>query len=170
MTTTDSAPWVAVATSPQRGVLADIHPTAVLGEGTVVWSFAVVCAGVRTGTQCAIGSTVYVGRDTVLGDSVRIQGGCHLTDRMTVGHRVFFGPNVTTMNDRHPKVNNQRYRCEPPIIEDDVSIGAGAVILPGVRLGEGCVVGAGAVVTHGVAPYTTVIGNPARPIVRREEE
>jgi len=145
-----------------RGVSADIHPTVKLGQGTVVWSYAVLCAGVKTGENCSVGSTVYIGRNTTLGDGVRINGGCHLTDRMTVGNNVFFGPNVTTMNDRYPRAGNPFYKIEPPIIEDDVSVGAGATILPGVRLGQGCTIGAGAVVTKDVAPWTTVMGCPAR--------
>lgn len=154
---------------PWAHAMTDVHPSVVLGRGTKVWAFAVICADVSIGTNCAIGSTVYIGRHTRLGHDVRVQGGCHLTDRMTIGDRVFFGPNVTTMNDRHPIVNNPKYHCEPPIIDDDVTVGAGACILPGVRLGHGCVVGAGAVVTHDVPPYTTVIGCPAREVTRKTE-
>jgi acetyltransferase-like isoleucine patch superfamily enzyme len=151
-----------------KGIVADVHETAKLGAGTVVWSFAVVCAGVRTGVNCAIGSGVYVGRDAVLGESVRVQDKAHLTDRMVIGDRVFIGPCAVFVNDRHPRVNNPRYRAEPPIVEDDASIGANATILPGVRIGRGAVVGAGAVVTKDVEPYTTVVGNPARVLVREE--
>ena len=62
------------------------------------------------------------------------------------------------------RASSRGYTPHPPMIEDDVSIGAGAGILPGVRLGRGCLVGAGAVVTRDVEPYQTVVGNPARPL------
>lgn len=144
------------------------HPLTViqadLPDDTVVWQFSTVREGVQVGARCVIGSSCYVGVGTSLGDDVRIQDKCHLTDHMAVGSRVFFGPGVVTMNDRHPVVNNPAYKREPPIIEDDVTVGAAAVILPGVRLGRGCVVGAGAVVTKDVAPGITVIGCPARPL------
>ncbi len=149
-----------------KGVVADIHHSVSLGEGTVVWSFAVVCSGVSTGTNCAIGSGVYVGKYVKMGDNVRIQDKAHITDRMLIGNNVFIGPCAVTMNDRNPRVNNPHYKVEPPIVEDDVTIGAGAVILPGVKLGRGCVVGAGAVVTKDVAPWTTVVGLPAARIER----
>lgn len=113
-----------------------------------------------------IGSNVYVGMHTVMGENVRIQHGAFLVRRMKIGDRVFIGPNATFTDDRHPVVNNPRYRPEPPVLEDDVNVGANATILPGVRLGKGCTVGAGAVVTRDVAPYTTVVGNPARRLER----
>lgn len=141
---------------------AEIDPSVDLGAGTVVWAHAVVLGGVTTGPHCAIGSGVYVGRDTVLGESVRVQDKAHLTDRMRCGARVFVGPCATFVNDRHPRVNNPSYHAEPPVVEDDVSVGANATILPGVVLGRGCVIGAGAVVTRSVPPGETWVGNPAR--------
>jgi UDP-2-acetamido-3-amino-2,3-dideoxy-glucuronate N-acetyltransferase len=138
-----------------------VHPTASLGPGTLVWTFATVGAGVQTGSHCAIGSAVYIGADSRLGDSVRIQHGVFLPNRSRVGDRVFIGPNATFTDDRHPVVNHPQYRAEPPIIEDDASIGAGAVVLPGVTIGRGAMVGAGAVVTKDVPPFAVVKGNPA---------
>lgn len=149
--------------------LAKVDAGAVLGPGTQVWDFASVHMGVRTGVNVGIAEHVYVGRYTTIGDRTRISQGSHLTDRMTIGRNCFFGPHVVTCNDRYPKPFNRNYKVEPPLVEDDVSVGAGAVILPGVRLGRGCRVGAGAVVTRDVPPYTTVVGNPARPIKRAEQ-
>jgi acetyltransferase-like isoleucine patch superfamily enzyme len=59
------------------------------------------------------------------------------------------------------------YKPDPPVIGDHAAIGAGAVLLPGVRIGEGAIVGAGTVVTKDVVPWTTVVGIPARPKVSR---
>lgn len=65
-------------------------------------------------------------------------------------------------DDKFPRVNNAAYHAQPPVIEDDASIGAGAVLLPGVRIGRGALVGAGAVVTHDVPAGAVVYGCPAR--------
>jgi acetyltransferase-like isoleucine patch superfamily enzyme len=90
-----------------------------------------------------------------------------------IGNRVSIATNVTLVADSNP--NNSRL-CEEPyvkehliksgpvVIEDDVWLGTNAVVLPGVRVGRGAVVGAGAVVTRDVAPFTVVAGVPARPI------
>jgi acetyltransferase-like isoleucine patch superfamily enzyme len=143
-----------------------VHPSVKLGPGTVVWHGAIVCEGVVTGANCAIGSNAYVGRYTRLGEGVRVQDKAHLTDRMVLGDRVFVGPCAVTMNDRHPRSFNPSYRPEPPVCEADAVIGAGAVLLPGVRIGRGAVVGAGAVVTKDVDDGQTVVGNPAHALVR----
>jgi UDP-2-acetamido-3-amino-2,3-dideoxy-glucuronate N-acetyltransferase len=165
-------PGVAPDTAPTRldGVV--VHPKAhlgdavVLGAGTKIWQFASIMSGARLGAQCAAGPCSFVGINARLGNAVRIQHAAHLTDHIVVGDRVFVGNGVMTTNDRHPIVNNPGFRREPPVIEDDVSIGAGAVILAGVRLGQGCVIGAGAVVTKSVPPFETWVGNPARRLVR----
>lgn len=143
----------------------------VQGSETVVWHHANICNDVVVGKRCVIGSDVYIGRESVLGDDVHIQDKAHLTDHIKVGDRVFIGPGVVTMNDRHPKVNNRdHYKCEPPILEDDCVLGAACVILPGVRIGKGAVVGAGSVVTKDVLPGSTVFGNPARRVPNVKSE
>ena len=144
-----------------KGVMADVHPSVKVGENTSVWSFAVICEGVEIGDNCAIGSGVYVGKGCRIGNWVRIQDKAHITDRMVIEDRVFVGPCAVTMNDKHPVVNNPDYYPCPPYLEEGCSIGAGAAILPGVRVGRGAVIGAGAVVIHDVEANTTVMGCPA---------
>ena len=147
---------------------AAVHRFAELGEGTVVWTFASVGMNTKTGPGCVIGSCAYVGHNCRLGENVHIQHGAFIPNRTVVGDRVFIGPNVSMTDDRHPRVINPQYKAEPPVIDDDASIGAGATLLPGVHIGRGAVVGAGAVVTRDVAPYTTVIGCPAQPLRSQE--
>jgi UDP-2-acetamido-3-amino-2,3-dideoxy-glucuronate N-acetyltransferase len=144
-----------------KGILADIHSSVKFGNNVSVWSFAVICEGVEIGDDCAIGSGVYVGKNCKIGNGVRIQDKAHITDYAIFEDKVFIGPCVVTMNDRYPKVNNPEYRREPPYFEEGCSVGAGAVILPGVRVGKFSMIGAGAVVTKDVAARTTVIGCPA---------
>jgi acetyltransferase-like isoleucine patch superfamily enzyme len=143
---------------------ADVRPSARLGTDTYVWGGARVHDGVVIGDHCSIGELAYVGRNARIGSRVRIGAQSHITDHMVIGHNVFISPCVAFANDRHPRPFNPTFMREAPVVEDDVSVGMNATILPGVRLGRGCVVGAGAVVTKDVAPYTTVVGNPARPI------
>lgn len=134
-----------------------------LGEGTKVWQFATIESGVVTGKRCVIGSCAWVGQDTVMGDDVHIQHGAFIPRRTKIGNRVFIGPNVSLTDDKYPRVANPGYMANPPILDDDCVIGAGAVICPGVHLWEGSMVAAGAVVTHDVPAFTRVAGVPARP-------
>jgi len=146
--------------------LAKVHDSVHVPKTTKVWAFASVHAGVHLGEFVGVGEHTYIGINTIIGDRTRINQGCHITDHMVVGENVFIGPHVVFTNDKHPKANNPDYRRDSPVVGDDVSIGAAAVILPGVGLGRGCVVGAGAVVTKNVEPYTTVYGNPAKEAAR----
>ena len=148
--------------TPQIDPQAWLHPSVWVGSGSVVWGLARIHADVHLGTSVSVGELTYIGRGAHIGDSTRISACCYLVDHITVGERVFFGPCVVTTNDRHPVVNNPYFKRESPIIEDDVSIGANATILPGVRLGRGCKIEAGAVVTRDVPAYETWAGNPAQ--------
>lgn len=147
-----------------------IHPLADvqcedIGEGTCIWQFAVVLKGAKVGRNCNVCAQTFIENNVVVGDNVTIKCGVQLWEGMRVGNNVFIGPNATFTNDKHPKSLRGKCRnweCSPVIIEDDVSICANATILPGVRLGKGCVVGAGAVVTKSVPPGVTVVGNPAK--------
>ena len=145
-----------------------IHPFAVvdenafLGTETDVWHGAFVGAYTRTGSRCCIGSCVWVGPNCTLGNDVRLQHGAFIPAGSVLGNRVFIGPNATLCDDRHPRVNNKMaYHAEPPVVEHDVSIGAGAVILPGVTIGAHAMIGAGAVVTKSVPSAAVMVGVPA---------
>ena len=138
-----------------------IDPRSHIGPDTAVWQFATVEAHVTTGARCVIGSCAWIGKGTVMGDDVRIQHGAFIARGSEIGHRVFIGPNATLCDDKYPRVNNVHYTPNPPIIEDDVAIGASAVICPGVRVRKGTTVGAGAVVITDTAEYSTVVGVPA---------
>jgi UDP-2-acetamido-3-amino-2,3-dideoxy-glucuronate N-acetyltransferase len=133
-----------------------------MGEGCRIWQFTTIGRFVMLGGRCVIGSCCYIGYESVLGNDVHLNHGVFLPNRSLLGSRVFVGPNVTFTDDKYPRVNNPQYDAKPPCIEDDVNIGAGAVVLPGVRLGKGCTVGAGAVVTKDIPAGETWVGFPAR--------
>lgn len=104
------------------------------------------------GAFCDIG-------DADIGENCKIQALVSIPPGWKIGNNVFIGPGVHFVNDRHPNLKED-FVPKGGIVEDDVVIGAGAIILP-VRLGKGCIIGAGAVVTKDVPIATTVVGNPA---------
>lgn len=142
---------------------AEIHETVVLGEDCHVWGGAAIMSGTRIGPHCSIGRNVEIGRGCDIGEGTRISYGVFIPNNTRIGAHVFIGPGVMMTDDKYPAVTKQFYRPAPPVIEDDARIGAGAVILPGVRLGRGCLIAAGAVVTKDVAPYAMVVGPQALP-------
>ena len=117
----------------------------IIGPNTTIGPFVEIQRGVIIGANCSIQSHVFIPTDVSIGDNVFI------------GHGVMF------TNDKYPKSHNPKWICLPTIVENNVSIGSGAVILP-VKLGHHCKIGAGAVVTKDVEPYSLVVGNPAQPI------
>ena len=148
---------------------ADVQ-TQVIGDGTRIWQFVVVLPGARIGADVNICSHCFVENDVIIGDRVTIKSGVQLWDGLRVGDDVFIGPNVSFTNDRWPKSGNRDFECLPTFIESGASIGAGAVILPGLRIGVGALVGAGAVVTRDVPAGAVVMGNPATIQERRRHE
>lgn len=147
-----------------------IHPSAVInyngasfGKNLTVWQFSAICENVTIGDDVVIGSNVFIGAGTKIGSGTRIQHGAFIPKNTKIGKGVFIGPNVTLTDDRYPKAGVP-YAPQPPVLQDNCSIGAGAVILPGVVIGYDVLVGAGAVVTRSVDEFTTVVGNPHRAI------
>jgi UDP-2-acetamido-3-amino-2,3-dideoxy-glucuronate N-acetyltransferase len=124
----------------------DIHPSVEMGEHCMIGRFTNICGGIK------------------IGNHVRIQGFCFIPDSVQIGDYVFIGPNVIFCNVKRPRVRNNQMKVRDglTIVEDDVNIGAGSIIGPGVRLGKGCTVGMGAVVTKNIPEGVTVVGCPAR--------
>ena len=149
---------------------ADIDPSVDLGPGTVVWAYAILLGGVKTGPSCSIGAGTQLMHGVRLGESCRIGAQVFLSGHVQLGDRVFVGPQAAFADDRHPRVNNPQYRSDPGQAEDDVAVGMGATILPGVCLGRGCLIGAGAVVTQSVPPFETWVGTPAKALRRRGQD
>lgn len=144
-----------------------IHPladvlTSQIGSGTKIWQYVVALAGARIGAECNICSHCFIEDDVVIGDRVTIKNGVQLWDGLRLGDDVFVGPNVTFSNDKFPRSMHH----DGPVIVTDVepgaSLGAGATILPGLKIGRNAMVGAGAVVTRSVPANAIVVGNPAR--------
>ncbi len=153
---------------PTIHALADVQ-TSRIGDRTRIWQFVVVLPGAMIGADCNICSHCLIEDDVVVGDRVTIKSGVQLWDGLRIEDDVFIGPNVTFTNDRHPVSGNRDFERLSTRIEARASIGGGATILPGIRIGKGAVVGAGAVVTRDVADGDVVVGNPARPMTPRDK-
>lgn len=150
-----------MATSPYF-----VHPQADvqsgdIGEGTRIWQFAVVLAGAQIGRDCNLCAHCFVEGGVVVGDRVTLNSGVYRWDGLVIEDDVFLGPNATFTNDRFPR---SRVRAPYPatLVRKGASVGAGAVVLPGLTIGAGAMIGAGAVVTKSVPDGETWIGNPAR--------
>jgi len=117
------------------------------------------------GDDCIIHSHVVIYDDVKIGNKCKIQCRVFIPNGITIGNNVFIGPGVIFCNDKNPPSNHKGW--EETIVLDDVSIGAGAIILPGLIIGENSNIGAGAVVTKNVVAETTVVGNPARLINKK---
>jgi len=141
--------------------LADVQ-TQQIGSRTRIWQFVVVLTGARIGSDCNICSHCLVESDAIIGDRVTVKSGVQVWNGLRISNDVFIGPNVTFSNDKYPKSGNRDFECLETVLEVGASIGAGATILPGIRIGAGATVGAGAVVTKDVPAGATVVGNPAR--------
>ena len=153
---------------------ADVSPEARIGPGTRIWHEAQVRERAVVGADCVLGKGVYIDRDVVVGDRVKIQNRASLFHGLTVENNVYIGPHVSFANDRYPRAVNPNgtprtdadWQETPTLVREGASIGAGAVVLPGVTIGRWAIVGAGAVVTHDVPDHALVTGNPARVVGR----
>lgn len=141
--------------------LADVLATRI-SPGTRIWQYVVVLPDAVLGKDCNICSHCLIENDVVLGDRVTVKSGVQLWDGLRVGDDVFIGPNATFTNDKFPRSRQRPDAFLETHIEAGASIGGGATILPGLKIGRNAMVGSGAVVTRSVPPNAIVVGNPAR--------
>ena len=123
----------------------------------------------RIGDDCSIGSGSVIEFAVIIGDRVRLHSQCFVPEYSVLEDDCWLGPRVVLTNARFPRSRRAKDTLEGVRICRLAKIGANATLLPGVVIGEGALVGAGAVVTRDVAPDTVVVGNPARPLCRASE-
>ncbi len=162
-----------------------IHPNALveteqIGANTQIWAFAHIMADVVVGEDCNIGDHVFIESSVRIGDGVTLKNNALIWKGIHISDYAFIGPNVVFTNDLRPRSPRMPQMKEQGCSESDWlvetyvgeggSIGANATIIAGVTLGKYCMVGAGSVVTKNVEPFTLVVGNPARPVGKVNEQ
>jgi acetyltransferase-like isoleucine patch superfamily enzyme len=158
-----------------------------IGPGGVIRSHTIIYAGARIGARvqtghgvlireltfigddCSIGTGSVVEFSVVIGDRVRLHSQCFVPEYSVLEDDCWLGPRVVLTNARFPKSRRVKDTLQGVRIGRFAKIGANATLLPSVVIGDGALVGAGAVVTKNVPPDTVVVGNPARPIGRVTE-
>jgi len=149
---------------------ADVAESAEIGPGTKIWHNVQIREGVVIGSNCILGTGVYIDHGVTIGSCCKIENGCSVFNGFTIEDRVILGPGVMLLNDRVPRATNSDgslksapdWIVTPGTIEVGSSVGGGAIILPGVRVGRHALIGSGAVVTRDVPDWALAFGNPAR--------
>ena len=148
----------------------------VFGDRVVVHSFTNLY-GCRIGDETRIGPFVEIQRGAVVGARCKIQSHAFICDGVQIEDEVFVGHGVLFVNDKFPAATNADgvlqteadWELLRTVVERGASLGSGAVVLGGVRIGSDAVVGAGAVVTRDVPSGTVVAGVPARALRQRSK-
>ncbi|RYZ88616.1 MAG: isomerase [Proteobacteria bacterium] len=133
-----------------------------VGKGSRIWAFAHVLPGAKIGQDCNVCDHVFIENDVSIGNRVTIKCGVQVWDGVVLEDDVFVGPNVTFTNDLYPRSKQYPEAFGKTVVKAGASIGANATILPGISIGIGAMIGAGAVVTRSVPPHAVVTGNPGR--------
>jgi acetyltransferase-like isoleucine patch superfamily enzyme len=149
---------------------ADVSEQAEIGAGTSIWHQAQVRENARIGAHCILSKGVYVGEGVTLGDNVKVQNYVSIYPGVTLEDGVFCGPHCVFTNDKRPRAVNpdgslkggDDWQVVPTRVERGAAIGANAVIICGVTIGQWAMVGSGAVVSRDVPDHGLVWGNPAR--------
>ena len=167
-----------------------VHPSTVFGERVrislhvVIEEGCIIGDGTFLGVGCVLRTNTKIGKNCIIGHYCIFEGGCLLGDRITMGPHaiitrnaiveddVFIGPHYLGLNDKkvwHGR-GKEKVILIPPIIKRAARVGASALVMPGIVIGENSLVGAGSVVTRDVEPRTIVCGNPAKLKGRVPEE
>jgi UDP-2-acetamido-3-amino-2,3-dideoxy-glucuronate N-acetyltransferase len=149
---------------------ADVSEQAEIGEGTSIWHQAQVREGARIGRNCILAKGVYVDAGVTLGDNVKVQNYVSIYHGVTIEDGVFCGPHCVFTNDKRPRAINvdgslkaaDDWELDPTLVKRGAAIGANAVVVCGVTVGEWAMIGSGSVVSRDVPNYGLVWGNPAR--------
>jgi len=141
---------------PRFSVIVDCE----IGEETVIHD-QVNLYKCKIGRNCKVDAFVYIEGGVKIGNNVKIRAFTFIPEGVEIEDDVFIGPGVVFTNDKYPRARG-RWRLLKTRVKKGASIGARAVICPGVTIGEYAIVAAGAVVTKDVPPYAIVAGNPAR--------
>jgi acetyltransferase-like isoleucine patch superfamily enzyme len=156
---------VVIGSNCSIGPNAVIYYDVEIGQNTLIGDGASIREKCKIGSYCIISRYVTVNYGVTIGDRTKVMDLTHITGDCRIGDDVFISLNVGMTNDNAlGRLEYDPQRIVGPVIEDQAAIGAGATILPGVRVGKGAIVGAGALVTKDVPPSTLAMGIPARTV------
>lgn len=139
-----------------------IYGDVVAGDYFQTGHYTIIRAMVEIGDYCTVSNHSTLEGLIRMGNGVRIMSNVYVPSRTLIGNNVFIGPGVTFLNDKYPGRTDVMSTPVGATIEDEVVIGGGVVILPGVRIGMGSFIAAGALVNRDVPPYSLVIGVPGK--------
>lgn len=150
----------------------DIGPNTSIGHGTTIWHLTQVREGAVIGEFCNLGRAVYVGPGVVVGDNCKIQNFALIYEPARLGTGVFVGPAAVLTNDLYPRAVNldgspkgaKDWQSVGVVVKDGASIGARAICVAPVTIGQWAMVGAGSVVIRDIPDHALVVGNPAHQI------
>jgi len=159
-----------------RGQFCVIASDVKLGRDVIIYNF-VNLYGCEIGAGTKIGSFVEIQKGAVVGRNCKVSSHTFICEGVIIEDNVFIGHGVIFINDKYPRATNADgslqseadWKVVETIVGRGASVGSGATILCGVKIGERAVVGAGAVVTRDVPAGTSVAGNPARVLIRQIE-
>ena len=141
-----------------------VDPGANIGEGTSIWHFCHIMKDTHIGENSSLGQNCFVAAGVRIGSNCKIQNNVSLYTGVTLEDDVFCGPSMVFTNVKTPRCayprNNPETDYRPTLVKRGASIGANATILSGITIGEHALIGAGAVVTKDVPPYTLILGVP----------
>jgi len=150
-----------------RNVIIDDYTSTVIGDNVYLGNWVHIRPGVVIGDNSDIRDHVFLAEGCRIGRNTKVFQFANIAAYTKIGDNCFIGLHAVFSNDKkicYPIEEGNNWKMEPSVVEDNVRIGIGAVILPGIRIASGCTIGAGAVVTKSTLPNTTYVGNPAKPI------
>jgi UDP-2-acetamido-3-amino-2,3-dideoxy-glucuronate N-acetyltransferase len=148
-----------------------IHPSSfidddvIIGPDTKIWHFSHIFSGSRIGSNSSFGQNSVIGPNAIIGKGVKAQNNISIYDGVIIEDDEFLGPSMVFTNVINPRsfiVRKSEYR--KTLVKKGCSIGANVTIVCGVTIGEYALVGAGAVVTKDVRPFSLIVGNPSKQV------
>ena len=148
-----------------------IHPTSVVAEGSVIgnftsiWHFSHIEKTAQIGENCNFGQNTYVGNNAKIGNACRIGNSVSIFSHVVLEDFVFCAPFMVFTHIGYPRaVVNRHQIFERTLVRRGATLGANCTVVPGVEVGEGAFIGAGAILTKSCKPWALLVGMPAKQI------
>ena len=142
-----------------------IDEGASIGRNCKIWQWVHISSGAIIGEDCSFGQNVFVGNKVKIGNNVKVQNNVSIFDNVILEDNVFCGPSMVFTNVINPRSKYPRKNeYKTTLIKEGVTLGANCTILCGLTIGENAFVGAGAVVTKDLLPFSLNVGVPSKQI------